>query len=149
MKTTYDIKDPTVRARAEVLIDFLEASSEYPAEPNICDHSGNLFRLEDDAEYEVLTDEEADARLRREIEEYIKGAPDVVRLDNADYLNDSDFQAAEKAQNAKDFETVKDILLRNLDGAFEQEKRQGRGYMISAYDGKEHAYGGFYIYRQN
>src|ERR1700733_15329133 len=117
---TFTADNPKIASYLEILEDWLGYSKGKEG-PKICDYfygrnGGIVFRLEDDTEFLVADDEEADAILRREVKAYMSNYAHEVNLSAAHYLPDEALENAKIAQEQDD-DVVSAILLKYLDEA--------------------------------
>ena len=135
------------KEKIKALADFLQISTKEARE---LIESGN---------YEVLTDEEAEEKAA----EYIKGSLWAFNADfilkhcrNADSMDCYEWKSAVEAlrdAQGRSCDSLNGLCCALIDDIdeFIQDAIQedGRGHVISFYDGIEHEQNGFFIYRQN
>lgn len=139
--------------KARALADFLEVGLEEITEGNYYDDSlayGN-------AEYLVLTEEQADARAKEEIMEslWAFNADFVIQhCKNYDDMDCDEFNSAVESLRHAQAECCENAnglvyaLIDDIDEFVEDAiNADGRGHFISRYDGEENEQDGFYIYR--
>ena len=141
--------------KAQALADFLEISVEDLEIPE--DTELPFVVLDTGANYAVLTDEQADARAREEIEYslWAFNADFIIQhCKNYDEMDNSEYQSAVESlryaqenccENANGLVRA---LINDMDEFVEDAiNADGRGHFISRYDGVENEQDDFYIYR--
>ena len=138
--------------KARALADFLEVGLEDITEGTFYDNS----LAYDGAEYMVLTEEQADAKVKEEIEYSLWAFnPDFIisHCSNFETMTDEEVESAIRSLKyaQKSCENANGLVRALIDDMDEFVKdaidADGRGHFLAYYDGVENEQDGFYIYR--
>lgn len=136
---------PKKGGKLEALASFLGVD---PSE--VEDKGDNDFSTQD-AEYKVLTDEEANELCRQYIEDSLWAFNASFIISHTELPSEAQemLESFQEAKSEGANETIK-ALIEDMDSFVEDAiSADGRGHFMNTYDGEENEQGGFYIYRTN